>query len=357
MGDLMTFKGFVAAAGAIAVGGIALLGAPAVSGATPRVEDIRIGTLSGYLRVATIGGFRYAGTVTSSGVNEIGRVIVKPADDLTMMLSSAPVNDQFPLDLACEQDVTLSRGALDISRADSSINITPYFFIEGQLKVLHTSWTWLGTRQATYSLTCSQDTNATIPLDITVLPAATDNLLSGISINDGDYAVNGTRVHLNLSWKDSDYIDQVMVSNDGGFAASKRQIVDLTGDTISWTLDSQASERISRTVYLRFHDVIKNEWSASVTDDIILDTVAPVVASASIAESKSAKAKGSILKLSASDNRTGVTSVQVAPTKTSKARTTVAYAAKIKLKVAASKAQVVRVQDGAGNWSPWRKTT
>lgn len=282
------------------------------------------------------------------------KLFVKTRDNLfldaTVMLDAHVVTDAR----ICDAKAELSGRVMALEQwTFTPGNTTAEIF--GTMEFDASTWTWTGTREGSFTIDCAADGSATLPMSITVLPSATDDFVSGVTINDGGYATNDTKVDLTLSWRAQDYFDQVMVSNDGGFAASKRRIIDLIGDSVSWRLDSQSSERLSRTVYLRFHNAITNEWSGAVTDDIILDTTPPVIASAEIATNRSSRAGASCkINVNASDNRTGLNTVQVAKSKDSKNKVTVAYAKKVTVPTPAKNAKWIRVQDGAGNWSRWK---
>jgi len=213
-------------------------------------------------------------------------------------------------------------------------------------------WTWSGSRLANLRVNCGSGAVATMPMTITVVSDATDDFLAGVSIENGDYATNDAQVTLNLSWKNTDYFDQVMLSNDGGFSASKRKIVDLMEDTVPWTLETQSSERLPKTVYIRFHDALTDTWTAAMTDDIILDTISPTISSASV---DGVRAKKATLRISAKDNRTSVAQVMVSSAKTGGKRVVAKYSTKVTLNMSPSDVKFVRVQDGAGNWSEWRR--
>jgi len=129
--------------------------------------------------------------------------------------------------------------------------------------------------------------------------------------------------------------------------------------SIPWKLSESGSERLPKTVYVRF-----GSSSQTFTDDIILDQTAPTTSAATIAQASSArgvtaslaasKKKGRYtLRVTAKDKLSGVKRLQLAPTRSAKRASTVTYKRAIVLKSAA-KAKWVRVFDRAGNASKWR---
>jgi DNA-binding beta-propeller fold protein YncE len=179
---------------------------------------------------------------------------------------------------------------------------------------------------------------------------------TGISINSGASYTNTKSVTLNLVWPE--FATEARISNDGGFAASTTSTVPLAS-TVKWDLDDSVKGVYTKVVYVRFSGV--GDQSKSYTDDIILDTTAPVVETPS-----AAAASGSIeVSLKATDDISGVDKVEVKNGTTSVVKT---YETKVsvtekELGLAVSTASVrksnsssieVRVSDKAGNWSAYQ---
>jgi hypothetical protein len=179
---------------------------------------------------------------------------------------------------------------------------------------------------------------------------------TGISINSGASYTNTKSVTLNLVWPE--FATEARISNDGGFAASATSTVPLAS-TVKWDLDDSVKGVYTKVVYVRFSGV--GDQSKSYTDDIILDTTAPVVETPS-----AAAALGSIeVSLKATDDISGVDKVEVKNGTTSVVKT---YETKVsvtekELGLAVSTASVrksesssieVRVSDKAGNWSAYQ---
>jgi DNA-binding beta-propeller fold protein YncE len=179
---------------------------------------------------------------------------------------------------------------------------------------------------------------------------------TGISINSGASYTNTKSVTLNLVWPE--FATEARISNDGGFAASTTSTVPLAS-TVKWDLDDSVKGVYTKVVYVRFSGV--GDQSKSYTDDIILDTTAPVVETPS-----AAAASGSIeVSLKATDDISGVDKVEVKNGTTSVVKT---YETKVsvtekELGLAVTTANVrksnsssieVRVSDKAGNWSAYQ---
>ena len=179
---------------------------------------------------------------------------------------------------------------------------------------------------------------------------------AGVSIKNGDSYVNTKQVTLNLVWPE--YATAARISNDGGFAASKTQTKDLAA-SVDWELDDSVKGVYTKVVYIRFNGVA--DTTKTYSDDIILDTTAPVVESAS-----AAAASGSIaVSVKATDDITGVDKIQITNGTTT---VTEDYAAEVSVPLAdlllsvssmgvqklAATSVEIRVSDKAGNWSAYK---
>jgi hypothetical protein len=164
---------------------------------------------------------------------------------------------------------------------------------------------------------------------------------------------------------------KAILSNDGGFKSSETfDLVDASAD-IKWTLVSSRDERLPKIVYVKYVSRFGNTSTTPSTDDIILDTTAPVLAAATASASAapaaavtvqavraSKKKNGARILVKASDKNSGVGTIEVRSSAKKKA-TTIVYA---KPKAASqwvtvktkSKTLQVRVLDRAGNASAWK---
>jgi len=182
---------------------------------------------------------------------------------------------------------------------------------------------------------------------------------TGVSIKNGDSYTNSKQVSLNLTWPE--YATAVRISNDGGFGTSKTLTKDLAA-SIDWELDDSVKGIYTKVVYVRFNGVA--DTTKTYSDDIILDTSAPIIKTASAVVASSSVQ----LSLKATDDITGVSKVQIHnDTRT----VTKNYASKISvpltnLSLSASSIGVqkmaaatvkIRVSDNARNWTGWQTIT
>ena len=187
----------------------------------------------------------------------------------------------------------------------------------------------------------------------------------GMSINSGEIFTNTRSVKLDLVWPE--FATGALISNDGGFLASKTSTIQLAA-SVDWTLESSGSERLPKTVYVRFVKSTGN--TTTFTDDIILDMTPPALTSATAVASSTtagsvsvlpvgAKSKSGIkLLVKASDANSGIGWIEVR-TSSKSAATKIRYvkpknkSQTFNLKTT-SKSIQVRVLDLAGNTSKWK---
>ena len=206
-----------------------------------------------------------------------------------------------------------------------------------------------GAYSATVRVTNSVGLSSTASVTITVHPAPPLGA-TGVSINGAALYTNDPHVTLSLVW--SAFADTVLVSNDGGFVGAQRFPVSAT---IPWTLISAGSERLPKIVYVRFDDSTQ-----TFTDDIILDTVPPVVSAATetpaAAAARIAPSTGGYrISIHASDDNSGLASIQLAAA-TAHPGTVLPFATSTVYEGALAP-RWVRVQDRAGNFSAWHQVT
>jgi hypothetical protein len=192
----------------------------------------------------------------------------------------------------------------------------------------------------------------------------------GFTINNGDFATNSRSVVLSPVWPR--YAETLLVDNDGGFRATAREFPVAT--TVDWTLASSGSERLPRTVYMKFRG--GESINATFTDDIVLDQTRPSIDDATVvvgaetgpralASFVSTALKPGTLKLRAKDNNSGVAQIQVRRGKSGKAfyskrltqrsRRGIRTLSKRLTLPLTSGDLYTRVLDAAGNASPWKK--
>ena len=194
---------------------------------------------------------------------------------------------------------------------------------------------------------------------------------TGISVNDAAEFTNKKQVTIFATGPSG--ATQVIISNDGGFKSSETFSLTDNYAEIPWNLVASRDERLPKTVYARFVQRFGTQ-SSNYSDDIILDTTAPVMTSTTGAATAPASdnvtvqavgasaAKGAVrLTVKAKDVNSGIGKVQVkgssggspvdvatgspkATTRTVKVNTT-------------KKKLWVRVVDRAGNVSKWVTVT
>lgn len=186
------------------------------------------------------------------------------------------------------------------------------------------------------------------------IPAPTPPPPPSVSIDAGAIFTNSPQVTLHVTAPET--ARTMTVSNDGGFYPARTFEAD---NRVPWTLISSGADRLPKTVYVRF------DGAAGVyTDDIILDETDPAIASATITAPLTASAPAAertltrsvrtrVLRLKASDNRSGVRQLQVNRVRSARGATTLRF--DTRLRIRSWRRTFVRVRDGAGNWCPWRR--
>jgi hypothetical protein len=179
--------------------------------------------------------------------------------------------------------------------------------------------------------------------------------LYGVSVEGGADFTNDRDVTLHLVYPES--TTGVVMSNDGGFMTA--MALD-PSPRMRWRLASSGSERLPKTVYVRFLSgpFVTDAYS----DDIILDETRPRVVTAMARATRASKRTGvpagalrprRLVSVSARDNASGVAAVQVSVgRRNSRARFRPYTSGGVVVR--GSGRIWVRVRDGAGNVSPWR---
>jgi hypothetical protein len=202
----------------------------------------------------------------------------------------------------------------------------------------------------------------------------------GVSINDADEFTSSQDVLVSVVGPATAV--KAILSNDGGFKTS--ETFDLVNNSaeIKWKLQSSREGTFTKIVYVKFVSRFGSQGQAQ-TDDIILDTTKPVLATATAVATTptasavqvaridaKAKALGGVkLSLRGSDTISGIGVIEVRSTSNTPASmVTVSRVAgkadgkpraasqTVTLKTTAKRLQV-RVIDRAGNASAWRTIT
>jgi hypothetical protein len=175
------------------------------------------------------------------------------------------------------------------------------------------------------------------------------NHLPGLSIDHGAIYTNDPDVELQIV-PSSNLPSSLHLSNDPDFKTSELRRAEPSG-LYPWRLDTSGPpERTVRHVYARMTDNGIGDVER-LSDDIILDLIAPQVISARL-ERAAGRAR---LLLRARDNRSGVRRLQVARNRAHPSRPR-RFARRVKLS-GSPRRLWVRVIDGAGNRSHWRRAS
>ena len=214
-----------------------------------------------------------------------------------------------------------------------------------------TTYTTAGSRTVRMRATSSHGNSSTESVDVTVFTAPPAGE-PGISINHASPYTNDKSVALSVVWPP--FATGMRISNDGGFTGATTVQRDLAA-TQPWALDDSVKALYTKVVYVRFSGSGIDE-TKTYSDDIILDLTPPKITDASAVAGSGANemAVGSAVRVRvrAKDNRSGVRWMQVTPSK-SRPGTAIKFTAR-KTVPLGGKRIFIRVQDGAGNWSPWR---
>ncbi|WP_242494870.1 PKD domain-containing protein [Nocardioides zhouii] len=212
-----------------------------------------------------------------------------------------------------------------------------------------------GIRTVTVRVTAPAGATATASTAVDVSSASPVGPI-GVSINNGARYTNDPQVTVFMRWPT--YAKDVVISNDGGFfPASQRPV----GATMAWTLDSSGPERLPKTIYARF--LGGRSGPETYQDDIILDETAPAVleagAKAPVASPRLTDLAPRLAKrryvvtVRAVDKTSGVATMQVT-SKKARPGAWRTYKKRSSFKSSSSKI-FVRVRDGAGNVSRWKR--
>ena len=170
----------------------------------------------------------------------------------------------------------------------------------------------------------------------------------GVSIAAGTRYTKDPKLQLTIIPPDG--ATGLAISNDGGFKQPfGGQVV--PGARYPWVLDSSGPERLPKTVYVRFSGVCVDP-SQTFQDDIILDETAPTLSTPTVRAPVKGRRGALTVRLKASDNASGVKRVEVR--RRHKRILIAAYKRKLRVK-GAPQNLTVRVTDGAGNASRWKK--
>jgi hypothetical protein len=246
-----------------------------------------------------------------------------------------------------------------IGRYEWDLNGDGLFETDGA-STISNSWNSAGTKTVGVRVTSRGGGASAATISVEVRKAPPDGE-PGVSINDGSPYTNKKAVQLALVWPE--FATEARVSNDGGFARSKTEIRELA-NSVEWTLDDSLTGVFTKNVYVRFSGS-SVDASKSYSDDIVLDTNPPTISGASMSSgsglpaltlSSARKARQTVYVVSmrAKDDKSGVVSAQLNTRPSAKGAKSTAFATRIRVR-AKSSVVWLRVRDGAGNFSKWRK--
>ena len=169
-----------------------------------------------------------------------------------------------------------------------------------------------------------------------------------VTINGGARYTNTPRVTLNVV--PAPGATSFEASNDAAFR-TRAALTVVPNGRYSWRLDSSGTERVPRTVRIRFAGI-----STVFSDTVILDQTAPRLLPPVLAASTAGRTNRSVLhtlRLTAWDRTSGIRGLQVT-TNRRRPGALIRYRRVIRFR-ATSPSIYVRARDGAGNFSRWRK--
>jgi hypothetical protein len=179
---------------------------------------------------------------------------------------------------------------------------------------------------------------------------------ASVVINGGTYATNTRTIRLHVVWPSSAH--HVQISNDPSFDTLGGTETLPVAATIPWML-APGSAPPTRTVYLRFPD--STTPSATVSDQIVLDTSRPVIQKASLIKPAPTTAGVYSLRVHATDKPSGISQVALSSTKSAGTivvltNSTQPGVATLDRRITAQlpkRPKWIRVRSAAGAWSAW----
>jgi len=297
--------------------------------------------------------FGVGGYVSALAVGPSGILYVLRSDDVVRVDSSTPTARLTTPDLA------LTGQHVTFNASSSSVPLSTIVRYEWDLDGDGSFETDTGT-EPTASHSYSDRGTVRVGVRVTAESGITDtawDVLSlelaprpgpvGVSINAGAQFTNDPIVSLSLRWPP--FATSVLVANDGGFTDAAMFPVDAA---IPWTLDSSGPERLPKTIYVRF--LGGQSGPETYQDDIILDQTAPSIESLRAATRSIRDERAYRLRIRASDDLSGVANMQIT-TDPADPGELVPFDQKVETRSDRRRRLFVRVQDLAGNFSPWRR--
>ena len=174
----------------------------------------------------------------------------------------------------------------------------------------------------------------------------------GVSANDAAIFTNNPMVSLSLVWPAG--ARQVIISNDGSLSGSPSAVM----ARMPWLLATSGSERLPKTVYVRYLGA-GGVSLATVQDDIILDQTAPSVSAARISKKVGATYTFlfTVTEQGSGLNALEISSLSKKPLDSVLPKLTSPYSSGSFTKRLDAPPTWIRFRDTAGNWSGWAKVS
>ncbi len=262
-------------------------------------------------------------------------------------------------------DASQSSDPLDRSIVDYQWDIGSGNFDHdtGSVPTITATYTRPGMVHVRVKVTNSAGETAIADADLDVRPAPPSGRV-GVSINNGDYATNTPHVQLDIVWPA--FASAALISNDGGFNTAGGTVTVPLSAKVPWTLRSEGPERLPKIVYLRFPD--SSTPTETFFDDILLDTLRPVVQGARSVSTSPARASDARearrtyrVELRAAERLSGISAAQFSVTRSGGITVTFVNPRRRGIRELArvvpvsmiARPRYVRVRSAAGSWSRW----
>jgi hypothetical protein len=189
----------------------------------------------------------------------------------------------------------------------------------------------------------------------------------GVLIDDGDYATNNLHVRVGLVWPAG--ATHVRIANDRGFGATGNATTRPLRAELPWSLQSGGSDRLPRTIYVRFLGAGGDPLTF--TDSIVMDTTTPAIQKAVAIKSRRsasgsrAKLRTFRVRLHATEQISGISAAQLSTTRSggklvifrNRRKRGITRLDRVLRVGIARQPRYIRVLSAAGTWSRWRRIT
>jgi len=303
-------------------------------------------------------GYTYAFRVRAR--DNTGNVSVYSSGDVHMTVDVTPPTGSLAINggalSTTAVDVTLGLLAADITSGVAMMSFSNDGSVWDGWQAYATSANWVLTSgdglKTVYARFRDTAGNISSSVSNTIALDTAAETEYGVTINEGALFTNQTAVTLTISARPG--TTQMQISNDGGFAGAQWEPYT---SRKTWAITQYGSYVIPRVVHVRYKDLGGNV-SSNYQDDIILD-VTPPTGSVEIVGATRLQAMASTvtLKLSATDDVSGVGQMLVSHQPDFAGATWEAYATSRAWTLGSSTTVYVRFRDNAGNISSTYSTS